>query len=58
MKKAIREIPKITGTVIKGFDCGTGEEEKDNTQKIRKANQKERRKKVICFENFSNVHNF
>lgn len=48
MKKAIGEIPKITGTVKKGSIAAREQEDKTN----RKSIESESRKKVICFENF------
>lgn len=49
MKKAIREIPKITGTVIKGFDCRA----RGKKRKKPKTNQKEmREEKSDMFREF------
>ena len=50
MKKAIREIPKITGTVIKGFDCRARGNEKE--KKDRKRFEKKTRKKSDMFREF------
>lgn len=43
MKKAITEIPKITGTVIKGFECRAQERaENENRKRIKKEKREEK----------------
>lgn len=51
MKKAIGEIPKITGTVIKGFDC-RAREAKNRKKHSKKREGEAEREKSDMFREF------